>query len=345
MNKYTYTTLMVLLQTIGLVTVVRGADLRYGQQNLVKIFQNENIDLEGFFSLNENDVIINNLNNLVKNNNSSLSSVNLTKCSIIPRVDNQEQQENTSIRFLPQAKNSDILKGVYDYEQTDVCKPDQNNRIISRVIDSPQSERKNNQEDNFEFKQISLLDYEQNKTEFKPIEPSDTYLQTTQELNIRTNSNPISLNYRINYQSLSLINSIAIKPISIATNSSINNLKNNRVVSNQSIPAQPVNPQNNLEYSNLNGLSDQPIGANSININTNSLPNYQIQVASSPILDKIKKETDKQQQQMERKLQQQQRRIEQQEQRRRQQQQRKEEQERKKREQERKKREQQLIQR
>lgn len=271
MNKYLYIPLLIWLPILSLVTPANSADLKYSE-NKPLISRKDDINI----SINQEELndklALNDSLNIAKNDNSLLLS--LVKNFILVTSDNPlcpfmyqvgEQKNPTSVSFLPQVKAGNIFKGIYDFDQNEVCQVDNNNQIISRLVSTEETAIKG------EEKPLSKNVYILKPQEFSPRQTNYKYFQTVQTF--KTNRN----RQTSNYQSLGLIKSNPIKPISI----------------NKNIGSQSLKSDQRQNF--LKAISPQGRTYNSFQ--TNKIKTYQSPVPSSPLLETMKQEREKQLQQ------------------------------------------------
>ncbi len=277
MNQYLYIPLLIWLPILSLVTPANSANLKYSENKpLISRKDEPNLSWEQPDQLNDK-LALNDSLNLAKNDNSLLLSLgknfilvasNNPLCPFLYQV--EEQKNPASVSFLPQVKAGDIFKGIYDFDQNEVCQVDNNKQIISRLVSTEEPAIKGEEEP------LSKNVYILKSQEFSPRQTNYKYFQTVKELN--TNSKRQSFNYQNNYQSLRLSKkSNPIKPISINKNTASPSLKSDQ-------------RQNFLK-------AISPPGTTSNSFQTNKLETSQSPVSSSLILETMKLEREKQLQQ------------------------------------------------
>ncbi len=315
MNKYFYAPTIILVQALSFLIAIYVANLKSQQNsNMIGLNVLEYVDEK----LTVNDAL-----NLAQNDDfSEIDAIdnfmivpleNSDQCSLTYQVGEQKEKQKSNVNFLPQVKGADLFKGIYDYGQNSVCQVDDNNQVITRIVNyqEPQEEIEDIYNYSFqEIEKISLLDFNSQNTRLKYNSPTPISLENNQEF-----GNIANINRQVsNYQSLSLISSLATKPATAVSNvNQLSPITRTSTLSQGSntIQIQPITPSSSTFTQSLNlNYFNAISGANSIqnSVNTNYIGNYNIP-SSSPILEELRKQQKQQEEELRKQQQKQQEQI------------------------------------
>jgi hypothetical protein len=276
MNKTAYIVLIIWLQSFGLATTANSADLRYIEINQLDWKKDEHLDEQK--SPNSKVTLIDTLN-LAKNYFSFLSLEKLTAitsanvdCDSLLPAPKQTEENDASVNFLPQVKAIDIFKGIYDFAPNSVCIVNDDQTVVNNdIFDQEGDNDAQDKQTLVTTNGVSSVNKQRKSPESVLGQGNYESFPTVQELNALTNNNRQIYNYLKNYKSLKALNIKAIKP-----------LANNSIILSQS---------SQIEYS-LNYLNAQG--------NQEIVRNYkkEIKLPSSPILNKINTQKERELQQI-----------------------------------------------